>query len=73
MQSTLYITPTPIGNYEDITLRAIKMLSEADFIFCEEIKPANRLLAHLKISKQLIPLNEHNEKEIVDEVIGKIN
>ena len=72
MQSTLYITPTPIGNYEDITLRAIKMLSEADFIFCEEIKPANRLLAHLKISQQLIPLNEHNEKEIVDEIIGKL-
>ncbi|MBK8944495.1 MAG: 16S rRNA (cytidine(1402)-2'-O)-methyltransferase [Ignavibacteriae bacterium] len=72
MQPTLYITPTPIGNYEDITLRALKVLNEVDFIFCEELKPANRLLAHFNISKELISLNEHNEREIADEVISKL-
>ncbi|MFZ1289317.1 MAG: 16S rRNA (cytidine(1402)-2'-O)-methyltransferase [Melioribacteraceae bacterium] len=72
MQPTLYITPTPIGNYDDITLRALKILNEVDFIFCEELKPANRLLAHFKISKELISLNEHNEREIAGDVISKI-
>ncbi len=72
MQPTLYITPTPIGNYDDITLRALKILNEVDIIFCEELKPANRLLAHFKISKELISLNEHNEREIAGDVISKI-
>ena len=72
MKPTLYITPTPIGNYDDITLRALKVLKEVDFIFCEELKPAHRLLAHFNISKELISLNEHNEKEIADEVINKL-
>ncbi len=72
MQPTLYITPTPIGNYDDITFRALKVLKEVNFILCEETKPANRLLAHLKIQKELISLNEHNEKEIADEIVKKI-
>jgi len=62
-KSKLYIVSTPIGNYDDITLRAINILQEVDFIICEEYKEAKRLLYHLKIEKELHSLNEHNEKE----------
>lgn len=62
-KSKLYIVSTPIGNYDDITLRAINILHEVDFIICEEYKEAKRLLHHLKIEKELHSLNEHNEKE----------
>ncbi len=73
MKNSLYITPTPIGNYEDITLRALRILREVDFIICEEIKPARRLLSHFDIVKELILLNEHNEREIVPEVITELS
>jgi 16S rRNA (cytidine1402-2'-O)-methyltransferase len=72
MNPTLYITPTPIGNYEDITLRALRVLKEVDFIICEELKPANRLLAHFNISKDLISLNEHNQAEISQGIANKL-
>ncbi len=73
MERTLYITPTPIGNYDDITLRALQVLKESDLIICEEPKPARRLLSHFGIEKELIPLNEHNEKEITPEIIRMLN
>lgn len=69
MKSKLYIVSTPIGNYEDITLRAIRLIKECDLLICEEYKEARRLLSHLKIQKELIALNEHNEKEVTDEII----
>lgn len=68
----LYIVSTPIGNYDDITLRALRILKSVDFIVCEEIKPARRLLSEYNIQKELIPLNEHNERETAQEVIDKI-
>lgn len=71
-QNKLYIVSTPIGNYEDITLRALRILKSVDFIVCEEIKPARRLLSEYGIEKELIPLNEHNERENAQEVIDKI-
>jgi len=70
MKPKLYIVSTPIGNYEDITLRALRVLEESDFIICEEFKEARRLLSHFKIKKELISLNEHNEKEVASEVIS---
>lgn len=72
MQPTLYITPTPIGNYEDITLRALRILKEVDFVICEELKPAHRLLAYFNISKDLISLNEHNQSEISQDIANKL-
>ncbi len=72
MQNKLYIVSTPIGNYEDITLRALKTLREVDFIICEEYKPARRLLSSYEINKELISLNEHNEKESTSEIISEI-
>lgn len=72
MKNKLYIVSTPIGNYEDITLRALKILREVDFIICEEYKPARRFLSHYEISKELISLNEHNENETASEVVSEI-
>ena len=69
MNGKLYIVSTPIGNHEDITLRALNILKSVDFIICEELKEGRRLLSNYKIDKELITLNEHNEKEAVDEIL----
>ncbi len=73
MQSTLYIVSTPIGNIDDITLRALRILKEVDFIICEEFKAARRLLAKLEIKKELYQVNEHNEKENTQELVNLIH
>ncbi|PID29853.1 MAG: 16S rRNA (cytidine(1402)-2'-O)-methyltransferase [Candidatus Cloacimonadota bacterium] len=62
-KSKLYVVATPIGNYDDITLRAVNVLKEADLIIMEERKSGHRLLRHLGIKKDFELLNEHNEKE----------
>jgi len=72
MKKQLFLIATPIGNYDDITLRALKILAEADFIICEEFKEARRLLSHFKIDKQLVTINEHNEKEYAEETARRI-
>ncbi len=68
MTGTLNIVTTPIGNYSDITLRALRTLNESDYIVCEEYKEASRLLRFFEISKDLKSLNEHNESEESDEI-----
>jgi len=72
MIKKLFIVSTPIGNFDDITLRALNTLKSVNFIICEEYKSARRLLAHYKINKELIALNEHNENDIVDEIVTEI-
>ena len=72
MKGKLYIVSTPIGNWDDITLRALKVLKDVDFIICEEYKEARRLLSHYEIKKELFALNEHNENEVADELLLKI-
>ena len=72
MKGNLYLVSTPIGNYEDITIRGLNILKNADFIICEEFKEARRLLSHYRISKELVSLNEHNEKEVVNDIILKL-
>ncbi|MEW6196841.1 MAG: 16S rRNA (cytidine(1402)-2'-O)-methyltransferase [Bacteroidota bacterium] len=72
MNAKLFIVSTPIGNHDDITLRAINTLKEVDFIICEEFKEARRLLSHLQIEKELVSLNEHNEEEASQEIFQKI-
>ena len=69
MKKSLFIVSTPIGNYEDITLRALIVLRKVDFIICEEFKEGRRLLSRYKIEKKLIELNEHNEEEASDEIL----
>jgi 16S rRNA (cytidine1402-2'-O)-methyltransferase len=72
MKPKLYIVSTPIGNYKDITLRALEVLREVDFIVCEEYKEARRLLSNFDIEKEMISLNEHNENETAPIVVQKI-
>lgn len=72
MPGKLYLVSTPIGNYDDITLRAINILNECDIIICEEFKEAKRLLSHYSIQKELYSINEHNEQENAQEVLFKL-
>lgn len=62
-KNKLYVVATPIGNYEDITLRALRVLKEVDFVICEERKMGSKLLKNYEIKKPLELLNEHNEDE----------
>ncbi|MBP3357037.1 MAG: 16S rRNA (cytidine(1402)-2'-O)-methyltransferase [Rikenellaceae bacterium] len=68
----LYIVPTPIGNLDDITLRAIKVLSEVDFILAEDTRTTSFLLKHLGIEKKLYSHHKFNEHQTVEMVADAI-
>ena len=72
MSGTLNIITTPIGNYSDITIRAVRIINESDYIVCEEYKEASKLLRYFEIKKDLISINEHNEKESTEDVFMDI-
>jgi 16S rRNA (cytidine1402-2'-O)-methyltransferase len=70
--SRLIITPTPIGNLEDITLRSIRYLKECDFILAEDTRVTLKLLNHLEITKSVYSFHSHNEHKVLNQVIQKI-
>jgi 16S rRNA (cytidine1402-2'-O)-methyltransferase len=72
MPGTLYLVSTPIGNLEDITLRALRVLREADLIACEDTRQTGKLLAHFGISKPMVSYHEHNEAARTAELIAKL-
>ena len=72
MTGTLYIVATPIGNLEDITLRARRILRECDCIACEDTRQTRKLLEHLNISKPLVSYYEHNETGRAAELVEKL-
>ena len=72
MKGKLYVVATPIGNLEDITLRAIRTLKEVDIIVAEDTRQTLKLLNHLEISKPLISYHRHNEEIKVESLIEKI-
>jgi 16S rRNA (cytidine1402-2'-O)-methyltransferase len=65
---SLVVVPTPIGNLEDITLRALRCLREADLVACEDTRRTGRLLAHYGIKKPLVAYHEHNEDRLAPEL-----
>jgi 16S rRNA (cytidine1402-2'-O)-methyltransferase len=70
---SLIVVPTPVGNLEDITLRAIRMLQEADLIYAEDTRVTKKLLSHLDIvGKQIIPFHAHNEHKQVERCVQTV-
>lgn len=66
----LYIIATPIGNLEDITLRALRILKEVDFVVCEDTRHTLQLLNYFQIKKSLISYHQHSRLQKIDDIIG---
>ena len=71
-KGVLYVVATPIGNLEDITLRALRVLREADLIACEDTRHTRKLLDHYSIARPVLSYHEHNEQERARELVEKL-
>src|SRR5947199_7923518 len=71
-RGVLYIVATPIGNLEDITLRALRVLKQADLIACEDTRQTQKLLNHYGITTPMMSYHEHNEASRAAELIERL-
>ena len=71
-KGVLYVVGTPIGNLEDLTFRALRVLKEVDLIACEDTRQTRKLLDHYSIDKPAISYHEHNEPERAEELVKKL-
>ena len=67
---TLYLVPTPIGNMEDMTFRAVSVLKDVDILLCEDTRTSSSLLKYYDINKKLLSCHEYNEDKIKNKIIG---
>ena len=72
MPGTLYLVATPIGNLQDITLRALETLRTVDVIACEDTRHTRNLLTHFRISNRTVSYHEHNEQERAEEFVDRL-
>src|SRR5438270_11216621 len=71
-KGTLFVVATPIGNLEDITLRALRVLKEADLIACEDTRQSQKLLSHFGVERPTVSYHEHNEAERAAELVARL-
>ena len=72
MPGTLYVVATPIGNLEDVTLRALRILREVSVIAAEDTRRTSRLLQHYSITTRTTSLHEHNEREKAPKLVERL-
>lgn len=70
--SKLYLIPTPIGNLDDITIRAVNILKQLDFLLAEDTRKTGILLQHLGIKLKLVPYHSFNEHKVLQSIIDRI-
>ncbi|KYP13225.1 16S rRNA (cytidine(1402)-2'-O)-methyltransferase [Flavihumibacter sp. CACIAM 22H1] len=68
----LYLVPSPIGNLQDITLRALEVLKTVDLILAEDTRTSSRLLNHFQIQKPLTPYHQHNEHKVLQHLVDQL-
>ena len=70
--SKLYLVPTPIGNLDDMTFRAVKVLKEVDFILAEDTRTSGKLLKHFEVATQMYSHHMHNEHKSIEGVLNRL-
>ncbi len=68
----LYIVPTPIGNLQDITLRALEVLKKVDLILAEDTRTTSKLLHHYQVERPLTPYHQHNEHQVLQHLVNQL-
>ena len=69
---TLYVVPTPVGNMEDITMRALRVLREADLVLAEDTRTSGNLLRHFDIHRPMLSFHKFNEHQVVTNIVSRL-